>query len=96
MVLLPYPAANRDPEKFERPDEVVLDRQENRHATFGLGIHRCVGSNLARMELTVAIEEWLRRIPEFELEESAGLNWSRGLVRGPRSVRVRFSAGQTD
>jgi cytochrome P450 len=94
MVLLPYPAANRDPEKFERPDEVVLDRQENRHSTFGLGIHRCVGSNLARMELTVAIEEWLRRIPEFELEVGAELNWSRGLVRGPRSVRVRFASGQ--
>ena len=94
MVLLPYPAANRDPEKFDRPDEVVLDRQENRHSTFGLGIHRCIGSNLARMELTVAIEEWLRRIPEFELEEGAELNWSRGLVRGPRSVPVRFSAGQ--
>ena len=40
MVLLPYPAANRDPEKFERPDEVVLERQENPHSTFGLGIHR--------------------------------------------------------
>jgi cytochrome P450 len=90
MVLLPYPAANRDPEKFERADEVVLDRQENRHSTFGLGIHRCIGSNLARMELKVAIEEWLRRIPEFELEERAQLNWSRGLVRGPRSVPVRF------
>src|SRR5205085_2182943 len=92
MVLLPYPAANRDPDKFERADEVVLDRQENRHSTFGLGIHRCIGSNLARMELTVAIEEWLRRIPEFEPQSDAPPNWSRGLVRGPRSVPVRFSA----
>ena len=93
MVLLPYPAANRDPEKFQRADEVLLERQENRHSTFGLGIHRCIGSNLARMELKVAIEEWLRRIPEFELEEGAALNWSRGLVRGPRSVPVRFPSG---
>ena len=93
MVLLPYPAANRDPEKFQRADEVLLERQENRHSTFGLGIHRCIGSNLARMELRVAIEEWLRRIPEFELEEGAALNWSRGLVRGPRSVPVRFPSG---
>jgi len=90
MVLLPYPAANRDPEKFVRAGEVVLDRQENRHATFGLGIHRCIGSNLARMELKVAIETWLQRIPEFELDEGAELKWSRGLVRGPRSVPVRF------
>jgi cytochrome P450 len=91
MVLLPYPAANRDPAKFERADEILLDRQENRHATFGLGIHRCIGSNLARMELRVAIEEWLRRIPEFALEPGADVNWSRGLVRGPRSVPVRFA-----
>ena len=90
MVLLPYPAANRDPEKFVRAGEVVLDRQENRHATFGLGIHRCIGSNLACMELKVAIETWLQRIPEFELDEGAELTWSRGLVRGPRSVPVRF------
>jgi cytochrome P450 len=90
MVLLPYPAANRDPEKFLRASEVVLDRQENRHATFGLGIHRCIGSNLARMELKVAIETWLQRIPEFELDEGAELKWSRGLVHGPRSVPVRF------
>jgi cytochrome P450 len=94
MVLLPYPAANRDPEIFVRANEVVLDRQENRHATFGLGIHRCIGSNLARMELRVAIEEWLRRIPEFEPENGAPLNWSRGLVRGPRSLRVLFAAAR--
>ena len=92
MVLLPYPAANRDPEKFVRADEVILDRQENRHATFGLGIHRCIGSNLARMELKVAIETWLQRIPEFDLDEGSDLKWSRGLVRGPRSVPVRFSS----
>ncbi len=50
-VLLPFPAANRDPEMFERAHEVVIDRQVNRHAAFGLGIHRCLGSNLARLEL---------------------------------------------
>jgi hypothetical protein len=94
MVLLPYPAFNRDPALFPRADEVVLDRAENRHATFGLGIHRCIGSNLARMELTVAVEEWLRRIPEFELEPDAGgetdLAYSRGLVRGPRRLPMRL------
>ena len=45
------------------PDEVVIDREVNRHAAFGLGIHRCAGSHLARMELRVALEEWLRRLP---------------------------------
>ena len=53
-VLLPFPAANRDPEAFDRADEVIIDRTENRHAAFGLGIHRCLGSNLARMELRIA------------------------------------------
>ena len=47
-VLLPFPAANRDPEVFADADEVVIDRAENRHTAFGLGIHRCLGSNLAR------------------------------------------------
>jgi cytochrome P450 len=92
MVLLPYPAANRDPEKFPDPDTVVLDRLENRHSTFGLGIHRCIGSNLARMELTVAIEEWLKRIPDFKLSDETDFAWSPGLVRGPRRLPVTFPA----
>ena len=70
-VLMNFPAANRDPEVFEDADRVVLDRELNRHVAFGSGIHRCAGSNLARMELRVAIEEWLRRIPEFRLAEGA-------------------------
>jgi len=89
-VLLPFPAANRDPEAFERADEFVIDRQRNRHVAFGLGIHRCIGSNLARMELTVAIEEWLKRIPEFELADPSDVRWSTGQVRGPRELPVRL------
>lgn len=89
-VLLSFPAANRDPEVFANPDEVVLDRQHNRHVAFGAGIHRCAGSNLARMELRVALEEWLGRIPEFELEPGATVTWAGGQVRGPRSVPVVF------
>jgi cytochrome P450 len=89
-VLLPFPAANRDPEAFELADEFVIDRRRNRHAAFGLGIHRCLGSNLARMELRVAIEEWLRRVPEFELADPASVRWSTGQVRGPRELPVRL------
>jgi len=89
-VLLNFPAANRDPAVFERADEVVLDRQINRHLAFGAGIHRCAGSNLARMEVRVAIEEWLRQIPEFSVPESAEVTWAGGQVRGPRSVPVVF------
>jgi cytochrome P450 len=89
-VLLPFPAANRDPEFFENPNEVILDRQKNRHAAFGLGIHRCLGSNLARMELTVALQEWLARVPEFELADPEGVLWSTGQVRGPRKLPIRI------
>jgi cytochrome P450 len=88
-VLLPFPAANRDPEMFPDADKVVLDRQVNRHAAFGLGIHRCIGSNLARMELRVALEEWMARYPDFELVENAEVTWSAGQVRGPRTIPVR-------
>jgi cytochrome P450 len=88
MVLLSFPAANRDPDVFPDADKVVIDRKENRHAAFGLGIHRCVGSNLARMEMTVAVEEFLKRIPEFQL--AGKVTWSEGSVRGPRKLPLRF------
>ena len=54
----------------------------------GLGIHRCVGSNLARLEMTVAVEEWLKRIPRFTLAGDAA--WSEGTVRGPRQLPIKF------
>jgi cytochrome P450 len=90
MVLLSFPAANRDPAMFPNADKVVIDRKENRHAAFGLGIHRCVGSNLARMEMTVAIEEWLKRIPDFRLDPTGRVTWSEGTVRGPRQLPFLF------
>ena len=90
MVLLSFPAANRDPAVFPDADKVVIDRKENRHAAFGLGIHRCVGSNLARMEMTVAIEEWLKRIPDFRLDPAGSVTWSEGTVRGPRQLPMLF------
>jgi cytochrome P450 len=87
-VLLPFPAANRDPKKFEDPDTFVVDREENRHAAFGLGIHRCLGSNLARLELRVAVEEFIRRFPRIEL--AGDTRWSVGQIRGPRELPVRI------
>jgi cytochrome P450 len=91
-LLLPFPSGNRDPEVFPRAGEVVLDRADNRHAAFGLGIHRCLGSNLARMELRVALEEWMARYPEFELVDPAAVTWSSGQVRGPRTIPVRVAS----
>lgn len=91
MVLLSFPAANRDPAMFPDADKVIIDRKENRHAAFGLGIHRCVGSNLARMEMIVALEEWLKRIPDFRLDPAGKVSWSEGTVRGPRQLPLLFS-----
>ena len=51
-VLMNFPAACHDPEQFEQPDEFVIDRAKNRHIAFGSGIHRCAGSNLARLHCT--------------------------------------------
>jgi cytochrome P450 len=89
-ILLSFPAANRDTAQFDRADEVVIDREVNRHAAFGLGIHRCLGSHLARMELRVALEVWLDRIPEFSLADPAAVEWSTGQIRGPRALPLRI------
>jgi cytochrome P450 len=89
-ILLSFPAANRDPAQFERAGEVVIDRAVNRHAAFGLGIHRCLGSHLARMELRVALAAWMARIPEFSLADPEAVTWSTGQIRGPRSLPVRI------
>ena len=90
MVLLSFPAANRDSAKFVDADKVVIDRRENPHVAFGLGIHRCIGSNLARMEMRIAVEEWLRRMPDFRLDSSRPMTWSQGTVRGPRQLPIVF------
>lgn len=92
MVLLSFPAANRDPEKFTDASAVKIDRQVNPHVAFGLGIHRCIGSNLARMEMRIALEEWLKRIPEFELDHARPMTWSLGTVRGPRLLPLNFAS----
>jgi cytochrome P450 len=90
MVLLPFPAANRDPAKFRDADRVVLDRAPNPHAAFGLGIHRCLGAGLATMEMTLALQEWLGKIPEFALTPGETVTWSKGPVRGPRQLPLVF------
>ncbi len=89
-VLLNFPGANHDPEVFENADKVILDREKNRHIAFGVGIHRCAGSNLARMEMDVALRVWMERIPEFELSDPDAVTWAGGQVRGPRNIPVTF------
>lgn len=73
VVWLGLATANRDPSVFADPDRFVRDRAANRHLAFGAGPHRCLGAHLARKELLIVLEEWLRRIPDFELEPGAEL-----------------------
>lgn len=87
-VMLAFPAANRDPSAFSDPDVVDFERQANRHVAFGVGIHRCAGSNIARMELRVALQTWMDRFPDFSLRSDAATTWAGGQVRGPRSIPV--------
>jgi cytochrome P450 len=89
-VLMNFPAANRDPSQFPDPDTVVIDRAHNRHVAFGIGIHRCAGSNLARMEMQVALSAFLERIPEFHVADEGAVTWAGGQVRGPRTLPLIF------
>jgi cytochrome P450 len=88
QALVTFPAANHDPAAFDAPHEFRIDREVNRHVAFGLGIHRCLGSNLARLELLVALQEWLRVFPRYRLDESQETTWTSGQIRGPRNVPV--------
>ncbi len=88
MVLISLPSANRDESVFPDADEVRIDREKNRHLAFGSGIHRCLGVNIARMELSIALEELLDRIPTFELADD-DVDWTLGQVRNAKHVRVR-------
>lgn len=88
-VLLGFPTANRDPAVFKDADKFIIDRAENRHVAFGLGIHRCAGSNLARLELKIALQEFIKRFPTFTLDDPAAVTFSPGQVRGARNLPLR-------
>jgi cytochrome P450 len=85
-LVLALGAANRDPSVFERPDTVDFDRPKNFHAGFGIGIHRCIGSFLAKMEMRVGLGEFLNRYREFRIDPSAELKYSSGLNQGLLSL----------
>jgi cytochrome P450 len=91
MVLLPISSANRDPHEFDRADEVILDRENNRHLAFGAGPHRCLGSHLARLELRVAMEAWHARIPVYEIDPAVAIEeHSAGLI-GLNNLPLRWA-----
>ena len=74
MVYALVSGANRDPRAYERADEFVIDRQRNHHMGFANGPHRCLGMHLARRELQLAVQEWLRVIPDFRIADGAELS----------------------
>jgi len=79
LVFVCIGAANVDPAEFDDAAEVRFDREVNRHLAFGGGVHRCLGSHLARRELRIALREWHRRIPEYELQPGLELEYPPGL-----------------
>lgn len=86
-------AANRDPAAFPDPDEIVLDRQPNRHVSFGAGIHRCVGANLARAELEIMLERVLSRLPDYRLLDGVERYHTAGVQNGYIRVPAAFTPG---
>jgi cytochrome P450 len=93
-VLLPLGAAGRDPEEFDDAEEVVLDREPNRHLAFGSGPHRCLGSHLARVELKVALEELHRRIPDYRLRPERPPVVKLHQVKSVASLPLRFTPAE--
>jgi cytochrome P450 len=88
-----FASANRDPRVFDRPDEVDIDRQANAHVAFGLGAHRCAGSNLARLQVRVAVEQLLTRLSPFRISAGATVEYMTASQRGPSCIPLEFAAG---
>lgn len=82
-------AANRDPIRFPDPDRLDLDRADNRHLSFGLGIHFCLGAALARLEMAVALTRLRTRFPRLRLVDEAVV-WRDPAIRGPKTLPVAW------
>lgn len=88
FVMLTYAAASRDPRHMEDPGKIDLTRTGIPHSTFGVGRHRCIGSNLARVELSTTLEEWLKRIPEFSVKPGTEPVYVTGYLRSMRKLEL--------
>ena len=88
------PIANRDPRTFADPDTFRLDRKPNLHLGLGVGTHRCLGAALITLEAEVLLEEFLKRMPDYEIVEGADIHWVPGPIAGISSVPVRFAPGR--
>jgi cytochrome P450 len=88
FVMLAYSASSRDPRVVENPQKVDITRESVLHSTFGVGPHRCIGSNLARLELRATLEEWLKRIPSFVLKSGSSPIYETGFLRSMRELHL--------
>ena len=91
QLLLMLCSANRDPDAFPHPTDFDINRSPNRHLSFGAGVHRCLGSHLGRVELTIALEELHRRIPDYQLVESDPPIFHSTQVRGCLRMPITFT-----
>ncbi len=88
-VCLVHSAANRDPKLYENPEQWIVDRPVGRMLSFAFGPHQCLGQHLARMEMRVALEALLERLPNLSLIDGPSAFWGTA-VRGPSAVNVSF------
>ena len=87
--------ANRDEQVFEDPHEVKLDRTGNRHASFGLGIHRCIGSNVARAGFKTMVKAVLDRMPDYVCDPEGTVHYeTTQVINGMRFLPATFSPGK--
>lgn len=87
--------ANRDPSVFEDPNDVALDRKGNRHFSFGIGVHRCVGSNVIRTLFKAMISGVLDRMPDYRCDPDGAVHYDTiGVVQGIRKLPATFSPGK--
>ena len=82
--------STRDPDEFENPHDVIFERSPNRHNAFSFGPHRCLGSHLARLEVTIALEEWMDRVPPFSLKPDSEIEILGGGVMGIEALNVQW------
>jgi cytochrome P450 len=93
-IFMSFAAANRDPAVFPDPDALLLERTPNTHTSFGLGVHRCLGSNIARLEFDIVVQEVLRRMPDYVIDEAGSKRYQTGgVVNGWERMPCTFTPG---
>ncbi|CAO5154286.1 Cytochrome [Frankia sp. AiPs1] len=90
-VLLYWASAGRDEQEFDAPDDFDPERAKNRHLAFGAGPHRCIGSNVARQNMRIALEELVRRLDDVRLADDADIHFHNTLTRAPRTLPITFT-----